>query len=150
MDRTEDWLTRTPRPPRHAQPRHLRLIQGGTKPSTLSEAEQYSREVYGYSEIDYEPNNASWLGSQPEQKLDPEAALRQLAQFEAEARDRGIAHTTFRRITEALGLNGKQRQELRALLLIAGRSSMPLRCGAFQPKRSRFQSMLDGSASGDA
>ncbi|MFD8736980.1 DUF1152 domain-containing protein [Streptomyces sp. NPDC059618] len=84
---------------------------------TLAEVEQYSREVCGYSEIDYERNKASWLGNQPEQKLDPEAALHQLDQFEAQARDRGITHTTFRRITEALGLNGKQRQDLRALLL---------------------------------
>lgn len=84
---------------------------------TLSEAEQYSREICGYSEIDYERNKASWLGSQPEQKLDPETVLSQLDQFEAKARDRGITHTTFRRITEALGLNGKQRQDLRALLL---------------------------------
>ncbi|WP_037620974.1 DUF1152 domain-containing protein [Streptomyces aureus] len=84
---------------------------------TLAEVEQYSREVCGYSEIDYERNKASWLGNQPEKKLEPEAALHQLDQFEAQARDRGITHTTFRRITEALGLNGKQRQDLRALLL---------------------------------
>ncbi len=84
---------------------------------TLEEAEQHSREICGYSEIDYERNKASWLGTQPEQKLDPETALRQLDQFEAEARNRRITHTTFRRITEALGLNGKQRQDLRALLL---------------------------------
>jgi hypothetical protein len=84
---------------------------------TLEEAEQHSREICGYSEIDYERNKASWLGSQPEQKLDPETSLRQLDQFVAEARTRGITHTTFRRITEALGLNGKQRQDLRALLL---------------------------------
>ncbi|WP_443048856.1 hypothetical protein [Streptomyces sp. NBC_00328] len=81
------------------------------------EAEQYSREVCGYSEIDYERNKANWLGSQPEQKLDPETTLRQLDQFEAKAHNRGITHTTFRRITEALGLSGKQRQDLRALLL---------------------------------
>ncbi|WP_406358896.1 DUF1152 domain-containing protein [Streptomyces sp. NBC_00658] len=84
---------------------------------SLEEAEQYSREICGYSEIDYERNKASWLGSQPEYKLDPEGTLRQLGQFEADARSRGITHTTFRRITEALGLNGKQRQDLRALLL---------------------------------
>ncbi|POX42338.1 hypothetical protein [Streptomyces sp. Ru72] len=29
MNRVEDWLTRTPQPPRHAHPRHLHLIQGG-------------------------------------------------------------------------------------------------------------------------
>jgi len=30
-DRIEDWLTRTPQPSRHARPRHLRLIQGGSQ-----------------------------------------------------------------------------------------------------------------------
>ncbi|MEJ8636284.1 DUF1152 domain-containing protein [Streptomyces sp. MS2.AVA.5] len=84
---------------------------------TLDEAEQQSREICGYSEIDYERNKASWLGTQTEQKLDPKTTLRQLGQFEAEARTRGITHTTLRRLTEALGLNGKQRQDLRALLL---------------------------------
>ncbi|WP_028805818.1 DUF1152 domain-containing protein [Streptomyces sp. 142MFCol3.1] len=84
---------------------------------TLAKAEQHSREICGYSEIDYERNKASWLSSKPEQELAPETVLRQLDQFEAKVRDRGITHTTFRRITEALGLNGKQRQDLRALLL---------------------------------
>ncbi|WP_255970861.1 DUF1152 domain-containing protein [Streptomyces longispororuber] len=84
---------------------------------SLEEAEQHSREICGYSEIDYERNKASWLTTQPEQKLDPEATLRQLDAFEADARSRGITHTTFRRITEALGLHGSQRQYLRALLL---------------------------------
>ncbi|MFE5014363.1 hypothetical protein ACFRJ5_10455, partial [Streptomyces sp. NPDC056690] len=59
----------------------------------------------------------SWLATQPEQKLDPDATLRQLDEFEADARGRGVTHTTFRRITEALGLHGAQRQPLRALLL---------------------------------
>lgn len=77
--------------------------------------EQHSREICGYSDIDYERNEASWLGTQPEQKLDPETTLRQLDQFEAEARSRGITHTTFRRLTETLDLNGKQRQDLRIL-----------------------------------
>ncbi|WP_420803283.1 DUF1152 domain-containing protein [Streptomyces spiramyceticus] len=84
---------------------------------SLEEAEQHSREICGFSEIDYERNKATWLGSQPEQVLSPESTLHQLDRFEAEARDRGITHTTFRRITEALGLNGTQRQDLRSLLL---------------------------------
>lgn len=84
---------------------------------TLDEVEQRSREICGYSEVDYERNKASWLGIQREQKLDPETTLHRLDHFEAEARSRGITHTTFRRLTEALDLNGKQRQDLRALLL---------------------------------
>ncbi|TGN75701.1 hypothetical protein E5083_18810 [Streptomyces bauhiniae] len=31
MDRTEDWLARGPKPPRHARARHLRLIHGGRR-----------------------------------------------------------------------------------------------------------------------
>lgn len=84
---------------------------------TLGEAEQHSREICGYSEIDYERNKASWLGTRQEQKLDPETTLHQLDQFEAKARSRGITHTTFRHLTEALNLNGNQRQDLRNLLL---------------------------------
>ncbi|MFI9810444.1 hypothetical protein ACIHEJ_40315 [Streptomyces sp. NPDC052301] len=39
MDRVEDWLTRTPHPSRHARPRHLRLIQGGSRgPLTRAQA----------------------------------------------------------------------------------------------------------------
>ncbi|MGY5132575.1 DUF1152 domain-containing protein [Streptomyces nigrescens] len=83
----------------------------------LHQVEQHSREICGFSEIDYERNKASWLGNQPAQRLDPEAVLHQLDEFEADARGRGITHTTFRRLTEAFGLSGNQRQELRALLL---------------------------------
>ncbi len=83
----------------------------------LHQVEQHSREICGFSEIDYERNEASWLSSQSTQKLDPEAVLHQLDEFEADARSRGITHTTFRRITEAFSLSGNQRQDLRALLL---------------------------------
>lgn len=50
-------------------------------------------------------------------KLDGEAVLSQLDQFEAEARSRGITHTTFRHLTEALNLDGSQRDALRQLLI---------------------------------
>lgn len=96
---------------------HNELARAILATETLDEVEQHSREICGYSEIDYERNKATWLGTQPEQKLDPETTLRQLDQFEAHARARGVTHTTFRRLTEALDLNGKQRQDLRALLL---------------------------------
>ncbi|MGW1056079.1 DUF1152 domain-containing protein [Streptomyces sp. NPDC002521] len=85
--------------------------------TTLDEVEAYSREVCGFSEIDYERNKASWLKDQPSVPMDPEAILPQLDQFEAEARSRGVTHTTFRHITEALNLNGNQRHDLRELLL---------------------------------
>jgi hypothetical protein len=83
----------------------------------LHQVEQHSREICGFSEIDYERDKASWLTSQQAQKLDPEAVLHQLDEFEADARSRGITHTTFRRLTEAFGLSGTQRQDLRTLLL---------------------------------
>ncbi|WP_425576237.1 DUF1152 domain-containing protein [Streptomyces glaucosporus] len=85
--------------------------------TTLDEAEQHSRDICGFSEIDYERNKAAWLSDHTPAQLDPEAALSRLDQFEADARTRGITHTTFRRITEALGFNGAQRQDLRDLLL---------------------------------
>ncbi|WP_344016196.1 DUF1152 domain-containing protein [Streptomyces thermospinosisporus] len=84
---------------------------------TLDEAEAHSREVCGYSEIDYERNKALWLTEQQPTKLNPEAVLARLDQFEAEARTRGVTHTTFRRLTEALNLSGSQRDELRQLLI---------------------------------
>ncbi|WP_406376966.1 DUF1152 domain-containing protein [Streptomyces sp. NBC_00647] len=84
---------------------------------TLAEAEQYSREVCGYSEIDYERNKAAWLKDQSLTDLEPESALSKLMQFEAEAQSRGVTHTTFRRLTEALHLKGSQRDGLRQLLL---------------------------------
>ncbi|MEU6329419.1 DUF1152 domain-containing protein [Streptomyces sp. NPDC047049] len=83
----------------------------------LHQVEQHSREICGFSEIDHERTKATRLGGQPAQKLSPEAVLTQLDEFEADARSRGITHTTFRRLTEAFGLSGNQRQALRALLL---------------------------------
>ncbi|GHH31479.1 hypothetical protein GCM10018780_92370 [Streptomyces lanatus] len=94
-----------------------RLARAVTATQTLEEAETYSREICGYSEIDYERNKAAWLDERPPLKLDPDTVLAQLDQFEAEARDRGVTHTTFRHITEALNLNGNQRQDLRELLI---------------------------------
>lgn len=83
----------------------------------LHEVEQRSREICGFSEIDDEREKAGRFASRPARQLDPEAVGRRLDEFEAEARGRGITHTTFRRLTEAFGLSGKQRQDLRSLLL---------------------------------
>ncbi|MFD4539656.1 hypothetical protein [Streptomyces bauhiniae] len=38
MDRTEDWLARGPKPPRHARGRHLRLIPGGRQRTAAAPA----------------------------------------------------------------------------------------------------------------
>jgi hypothetical protein len=94
-----------------------RLAQAIVSTTDLDEAEAYSREVCGYSEIDYERNKALWLNEQQPTNLDPPAIHRQLAQFEAEARTRGVTHTTFRRVTEALSLSGAQREQLRQFLI---------------------------------
>ncbi|MEU3423753.1 DUF1152 domain-containing protein [Streptomyces murinus] len=85
--------------------------------ATLDEAEAYSRKVTGSSEIDYERAKSARLKDQPSAPLNPEVILSWLIQFEAEARSRGVTHTTFRRIAEALGLGGNQRQELGQLLI---------------------------------
>ncbi|WAL95145.1 DUF1152 domain-containing protein [Streptomyces sp. Je 1-369] len=84
---------------------------------TLAEAEQRSREICGYSEIDYERTKAKRLATQLPHEIDPTRTLHRLDEFEAAARRRGITHTTFRRITEALGFDGKHRQDLRKLLI---------------------------------
>ncbi|MFI6409742.1 DUF1152 domain-containing protein [Streptomyces sp. NPDC050548] len=85
--------------------------------TTLDEAETHSREICGYSEIDYERNKAAWLKDQAPGELDPKTILAELDQFEANARSRGVTHTTFRHLTEALNLDGSQRQDLRQLLI---------------------------------
>ncbi|MFG2144327.1 DUF1152 domain-containing protein [Streptomyces sp. NPDC048696] len=85
--------------------------------TALDEAEAHSREICGRSEIDYERAKAALLRNQPPAQLDPAIALSQLHEFEAEARSRGVTHTTFRRLTEALHLNGSQREALRQLLI---------------------------------
>jgi hypothetical protein len=85
--------------------------------TTLSEVEAHSREVCGYSEIDYERNKAAWLKEQPTEKIDPDTLLSQLDGFEDEARSRGVTHTTFRHLTEVLNLDGSQRDSLRRLLI---------------------------------
>ncbi|MEV2210953.1 DUF1152 domain-containing protein [Streptomyces sp. NPDC050997] len=85
--------------------------------TSLDEVEAHSREVCGYSEIDYERNKAAWLKDQPAVELDPGTVLPQLDEFENEARSRGVTHTTFRHLTEVLNLSGSQRDDLRQLLI---------------------------------
>ncbi|MFF9409171.1 DUF1152 domain-containing protein [Streptomyces anandii] len=83
----------------------------------LDEAEAHSREICGHCETDRERDKAPWLGEQLPAQLDPAVIRAQLDQFETEAHARGVTHTTFHRITEALNLNGSQRTELRQLLI---------------------------------
>ncbi|BBJ42121.1 hypothetical protein SSPO_048390 [Streptomyces antimycoticus] len=83
----------------------------------LAEAERHCRDICGYSEIDYEREKAARFGAAPEGPFRPRAVLAGVARFAEEARARGVSHTTFRRLTEALGLSGVQRADLRALLI---------------------------------
>ncbi|MER7045193.1 DUF1152 domain-containing protein [Streptomyces jumonjinensis] len=94
-----------------------RLARAIASTTSLADAERLSREICGFSEIDYERDKATRLRTQPVRELDPSTALAQVADFEHQARARGISHTTFRRLTEALGLDGAQRERLRALLI---------------------------------
>ncbi|QKV93538.1 DUF1152 domain-containing protein [Streptomyces sp. NA02950] len=96
-----------------------RLAQAIVTTTSLDEAERYSRELFGYSEIDYERDKAAGLGGREgaAAPLDRVAVLRRLAPFEDEARARGVTHTTFRRLTEALGVPAEHRTALRSLLI---------------------------------
>jgi hypothetical protein len=85
--------------------------------TTLDEAEAYSREICGYSEIDYERNKVAWLKDQVPGELDPKTVLAELDRFEADIRSRGVTHTTFRHLTEALNFSGSQRHAVRQLLI---------------------------------
>ncbi|MFI0943842.1 DUF1152 domain-containing protein [Streptomyces sp. NPDC021020] len=96
--------------------------------TSLDEAERCSRDVCGFSEIDYERRKVLRLAERPHRSLTPDEVLPRLDRFEAEARARGVTHTTFRRLTEALGYRGAQREALRAMLVAArpGRYAAPL------------------------
>lgn len=85
--------------------------------ATLDEAEACSRGICGFSEIDYERNKAASLRDRPPATLNPTEVLARLDAFEHGARTRGVTHTTFHRLTEALGLPGSERERLRALLI---------------------------------
>ncbi len=96
------------------------LAQAIVTTTGLDEAERYSRELFGHSEIDGEREKAARLERRPgTAPPDPDEALRRLAAFEDDARARGITHTTFRRLTEALGVPGEHRTALRSLLIAA-------------------------------
>ncbi|MFF3378472.1 DUF1152 domain-containing protein [Streptomyces sp. NPDC002680] len=98
-----------------------RLARSILETASLNDVEAHSREVCGYSEIDSERSKAARLLERSATELDPVAtlstALSRLDAFESLARSRGVTHTTFRRLTEALGLNGSQRARLRQLLI---------------------------------
>ncbi|MEV6314041.1 DUF1152 domain-containing protein [Streptomyces sp. NPDC051776] len=89
--------------------------------ASLDEAERHSREICGYSEIDYERERsaAALRAESTAFELDRDAVLEGLDRFESAARARGVTHTSFRRITEVLGVPGSARLALRDLLIEA-------------------------------
>ncbi|GGZ14352.1 hypothetical protein GCM10010387_03070 [Streptomyces inusitatus] len=93
------------------------LARAVAETATLAEAEERSREVCGFSEIDYERAKAARLGAEPLVGFDPEDVLRRVARFERRARERRISYTTFRHLAEVVGVRGGRREEFRALLL---------------------------------
>ncbi|QDY81103.1 DUF1152 domain-containing protein [Streptomyces qinzhouensis] len=93
------------------------LAHAITATTTLTAAEALSREICGFSEIDYERDKATRLPTTPLKPLDPESTLTRVAAYEHKARARGATHTTFRHLTETLSLPGTQRDTLKSLLL---------------------------------
>jgi hypothetical protein len=94
-----------------------RLARAIMTTAALDEVEAYSREIGGFSEIDHERDQAARLSEEPSGEIDADVVSAQLERFEVEARRRGVTHTTFRRLTEALALPGSQREPLRRLVV---------------------------------
>jgi len=85
--------------------------------ASLTEAEQITRDVCGFSELDHERNKATWLSSrQPNQRLQATRAA-DLASFLASAANRGSHFVTYRRIAEALEIPQSQLPAFRASLV---------------------------------
>ncbi|MET8014527.1 DUF1152 domain-containing protein [Streptomyces sp. NPDC005271] len=98
--------------------RRNRLAQAIAGTTSLAEAERHCRAICGYSEIDYEREKAAGLRDVGDAAaFDPGAVLQGLTRFAAKARGRGVTHTTFRHLTEVLGLDGSHRTALRGLLI---------------------------------
>ncbi|MEU6080152.1 DUF1152 domain-containing protein [Streptomyces sp. NPDC047108] len=101
--------------------RRNRLAGALLTSTSLEEAEARSREICGSSEIDEERERSAAARrlARTAPELDRDAVLEGLDRFESEARARGATHTSFRRITEVLGVPGPARLALRDLLLDA-------------------------------
>jgi hypothetical protein len=84
--------------------------------ASLTDAEDITRSVCGFSEIDYERAKASHLGSRQPGRITRETddAVRA---FEHEAARRGVDYVTFRRIAEAASLGPVAATDLRRHLI---------------------------------
>ncbi len=84
--------------------------------ATLDKVEAYSRQVCGFSEIDYAPEKIMRLEVQPRGELDSKPCWPKSTGSKRRTAVKG-SHTTFRHITETLDLNGSQQAAVRQLLL---------------------------------
>lgn len=71
-----------------------RLARAIATTTTLAQAEQFSRQICGFSEIDHERTAAAQFLSAPPPIFDPEVTLRRVARLEQRARARRASHTT--------------------------------------------------------
>lgn len=97
--------------------RRNRLARAAMATTSLDQVAALSREICGFSEIDSERDKAHRLTERCPTEFDAGAVLARLWGFEAGAHGRGITHTTFRHLTEALDLPRSQHGQLRALLV---------------------------------
>jgi hypothetical protein len=79
---------------------------------SLSKAEDATRRVCGFSEIDYERDKARRNTAQPADPS-PIPVNEAVREFEREAAARGVDLVTFRRIVEASGTSAADSQQLR-------------------------------------
>lgn len=85
--------------------------------TSLPGAEEVTRDVCGFSELDHERNKVTWLGTQgPNSNQAAEDVDTALSTFLTEAAARGSDYATFRRIAEALNLTQAALTDLRARL----------------------------------
>ncbi|MFB7776577.1 DUF1152 domain-containing protein [Streptomyces bauhiniae] len=93
------------------------LARGIAATVTLHEADACSQRICGFSEINYERTKLARPGVSPPPPQVGEAVLSHIDELEAEARDGGVTHMTFRHLTEALNLGGKRADAVRRLLI---------------------------------
>ena len=83
--------------------------------SSLDEAETITRQLCGFSEIDYERAKAARADT-PHQRINLRDLDHEAQIYEADAAARGIDFLTFRRLAEALGLRYSMIDQLRSHL----------------------------------
>ncbi|MFE2865502.1 DUF1152 domain-containing protein [Embleya sp. NPDC059259] len=85
--------------------------------TSLDQAEQITRDVCGFSELDHERNKATWLSTRPPTDGSKDDRSARLAAFLTEAANRGSDYVTFRRLAEALEIPQAELPTFRAALI---------------------------------